>query len=113
MARYGTDARYAQLFYSRQDRAIAIRIGKHQSGRMASSFMITSNHRSRSALIFSTGGFFGHFDLDPKQCVGRYVPRKVLARDIGIDQDGDVFVLDLKQPIRKGRTARHGLGASS
>lgn len=110
MACYGADARYAQLFYSRQDRVIAIRIGKRRAGRPVSSFMITLNRRSGSAVISSTAGFFQHFDLDPGQYVGRYVPRQVAAREVGIDHDGDVFVLDLKQPLRKGPNSTPGPG---
>jgi hypothetical protein len=93
---------YAQLFYSRQDRAIVIRIGKRRAGRPVSGFMITSNRRSGSALIASTAGFFQYFDLDPEQYVGHYVPRQVPAREVGIDHDGDVFVIDLDR-----RTSRN------
>lgn len=101
VARDDPDGRYAQLFYSRRGQTIAVGIDRDRPGPAVSRFVVTPHRRSGSATIASAGAFFEHFDLDPEQYVGRYVPRKIPARDIGIDQDGDVFVIDLNQHIAR------------
>ncbi|MDO8213460.1 hypothetical protein [Conexibacter sp. CPCC 206217] len=90
-------ARYARLFYSRTSRAIAVRLDVEP----VTGYRITP--AGNAGVIGTVGGFLDHFGLDPMKISGEYRTQRFRARDVGIDLDGEVLVIDLAKPVMRKR----------
>jgi len=65
---------------------------------------LTNDEREQGSFSLSRAGhvnarlFLRHFHLDANKVAGRYTPLRRPSKELGIDEPGDSFVIDLKAP---------------
>lgn len=95
--------KYAILFYDANQNAIGIKFSNDDS----ESGKITINHSAYYGGHINANGFFKSHRINTKRFSGRYDYEKKKLRPLGIDEDGDLFVITLKDN-KKETTSEEG-----
>jgi hypothetical protein len=86
------DYKFAVLFYDKEKNAIGIKFSndENEEGKIS----ITKNNQGYGAHILATSLFKAN-RINTKKYAGRYDYTKVPLRDVGFDEDGTLFVINL------------------
>lgn len=82
---------YSQMYFDKQQRRIAFRFGRERM--YPGGFKLTK--RPHEGVRVRAAGFFTEFGLDVERHAGRYAAERHPSRALGIDEDGDSFVIKL------------------
>jgi len=80
------------VYFDSAAQAIALRFTNDKTE--PSKFAIT--RREKGGFNIGSRSFFLKNDLEPNKFSGKYVPKKLSAREAGLDGAGSLFVIDLK-----------------
>lgn len=89
VAQYG----FVELAFDKERQLIALRLTNNRSPG-ARRLVLQTSGRAESAQ-----GFFRWFGIDCNKHADAYKPTKRLSKDLGLDEPGYQFVIDLKQPL--------------
>jgi|ADGO01.1.fsa_nt_gi hypothetical protein len=91
------DYKYAVLFYDKDNDAIGIKFtNENEPGAIA-----IARHSKGYGGYISATSFFKANRINTKKYAGRYDFKKVPLREVGFEEDGDLFVIELKAKERK------------
>jgi hypothetical protein len=91
---------FVTLYYSPKDRVIAFRFTKQRE---------PNSYRLQGSGGIVGRGFFRHYGIDTERYAGRYTLTRHRSADLGIDHEGDSFVLKLRR-AKKSVHAHAGSG---
>lgn len=98
---------YVVLYFDAYRKRIALRFtnDRNQPG----CFVLTK--AATGATSIRASGFFGRYDIDVERHARRYTVQRHDSRDLGIDEDGDSFVIQLRG--RRRLTGSRRVGAQN
>jgi hypothetical protein len=83
---------YACLYYDTRSKSVGIRFTNDKSE--TSKFTITKNKDGNGANLIAHS-FFRKSGIDAEKFVGKYTPKKLSLDEVGIEEPGAMFVIDL------------------
>ncbi len=89
--------KYAILFYDKEKNAVGI---KFSADKEDGAIAIARHNKGYGGYISATS-FFKANRINTKKYAGRYEYKKVPLAELGFDEPGDLFVLELKEKIEK------------
>lgn len=88
------DFKYATLFFDKERSAIGIVFANDES--TPGKITITRNNQGYGGHILATS-FFKANRINTKRFAGRYDYEKKPVRELGLDADGEMFIIELKE----------------